>query len=392
MNNRQSWNVITLFLILIFGFSLATILKPQNGFSERENRVLATRPEPTVSTVFSGEFEKAYEDSLTDQFVLRDQWIALRSFVERLALKQDIHDVYLGKDSYLIEKHTGTFSTEYAQNNISLLKEFVREASDRCGQDHVWVMMVPNAVSVLTDKLPLFAAPYDEKEYLQKIENELPVGVWVEVTDVLEEAARTSDEQLYYRTDHHWTTYGAYLAYQELALQKGLELSRITSWDREVLTDRFEGTVAARIGSSGTYDRIEAWKRNDRTERKYLLRYNQTGEVQEGYLVRDCLETRDKYGVFFGGNFGTVEIRPEEDTAVAAGSGTGRKLLVIKDSYANCFVPFLLDQFDEVDLVDMRYFNGSLSEYMETASFTDVLFLNNVAGFAEDASLVKLRY
>ena len=384
MNNRQSWNVITLFLILIFGFSIATILKPQRDFSERENRVLAKAPKLKLQTLLSGEFEKDYEESLTDQFILRDQWIALRSAAERAILRQDIHDVYLADDNYLIEKHTDTFTSPYAQNNIVLLADFIKKAADRYGADHVSVMIVPNAVDILSDKLPPFASPYDEEEYLGQIRDVLPSGTWTEVSPVLKKAAETSDEQLYYRTDHHWTTYSAYLAYQELAPQMHLIESTLDSWNRTVLTDRFEGTVAARTGSSGIYDTIEKWEKKEADPVHYMIRYDRTDNIREDYLQIEHLETRDKYAVFLGGNYGLTEISTD--------ARSGRRLLVIKDSYAHCFVPFLLDQFDEIDLVDIRYFNLSLSEYMEEGEYTDLLFLYNAAGFAEDNALVKLSF
>ena len=115
-----------------------------------------------------------------------------------------------------------------------------------------------------------------------------------------------------------------------------------------------------------------------------VLRYNQSQDIRTEYLQTDYLETRDKYAVFLGGNYALVEI--------STNANTGRRLLMIKDSYAHCFTPFLLDQFDELDLLDIRYFSQSLSEYMEQGNYTDVLFLYNAAGFAEDASLVKLQY
>ena len=132
------------------------------------------------------------------------------------------------------------------------------------------------------------------------------------------------------------------------------------------------------------YDSIEAWERTDRPAVECELRYNQSQDIRTEYLQTDYLETRDKYAVFLGGNYALVEI--------STNANTGRRLLMIKDSYAHCFTPFLLGQFDELDLVDIRYFSQSLSEYMEQGNYTDVLFLYNAAGFAEDASLVKLQY
>ena len=107
MNKRQAWNINTLFAVFLFGFAIAGILKPDRGFSERENRVLKQMPEINTEDVLSGSFEKDYEEYLSDQFFLRDEWIALRTMAQRATLHEDVHGVYFGKDGYLIEKHDG---------------------------------------------------------------------------------------------------------------------------------------------------------------------------------------------------------------------------------------------------------------------------------------------
>ena len=86
--------------------------------------------------------------------------------------------------------------------------------------------------------------------------------------------------------------------------------------------------------------------------------------------------------MFYGGNYGLIE--------ASSDAKTGRRLLVIKDSYAHCFVPFTYSYFDQVDMVDLRYYNQSLAQLMEEKEYTDILFLYNASGFAEDTSLMKL--
>ena len=114
MNERQSWNVTAVFLLLLFGLSFASLLKPDREFSETENRTLARMPSLSAETVLSGDFEEDYETYLNDQFVMRDSWVALRTLAERLSLKQEVHDIYFAKDDYLIEKHAGVFTSETA--------------------------------------------------------------------------------------------------------------------------------------------------------------------------------------------------------------------------------------------------------------------------------------
>ena len=126
MNKRQSWNIITLFCILIFGFTVATLIKPETEYSESENRTLAKMPELKAETVLNGEFEADYETYLTDQFVARDAWIGFKTAVERAMLKRESKDIYFADDGYLIEKHTGAFDSDTSQINIRVLGEFAK--------------------------------------------------------------------------------------------------------------------------------------------------------------------------------------------------------------------------------------------------------------------------
>ena len=379
MNQRQSWNIIALFLILIFVMSAASIIKPQKTFSERENRSLATRPAISLQKVLSGEFEEDYEEYLKDQFLWRDQWIALRTVAERASLKKEVHDVYFGKDDYLIEKHTGVFDSQQAEANIPVLASFIDDMVARYGNRHVSVLLIPNAVSILTDKLPSLASPYPEKEYLQKVRNAVQDECWVDVTSVLEEH---KDKELYYRTDHHWTTLGAFYVFQNWAVSRGYGEIRQDSYSAETVTSSFEGTVAAKVGIKVKPDHIERFSRVN--EDPCSLVYNETDDVRSTLYQTSKLDTRSKYDYFLGGNYGLIEITNESNTL------TRRRILMIKDSYAHCFVPFLIQYADQVDLVDLRYYSQSLKQRIEENEYTDVIVLCNAAVFAEDTSFPRL--
>ena len=377
MNRKQSWNIVTIFLLLIFGFAVASLLKPDGEFSENENRSLAQRPAFTWEKLLSGAFSQEYEEYLTDQFLLRDQWIGLKTQVERLTFRQEINDIYFAEDDYLIEKHTGTFETDQAQANITFLASFFKQLSETYDSSHLTVMVVPNAVDILRDKLPSFASPYDEENYLAQIQAALPAGVWFDASSVLRQH---SDEPVYYRTDHHWKTLGAFYSFRQWAEDKMLGQVQEKDYTIETVTDSFEGTIASKVGTKVVPDTIELYLPKE--EVPYLLTYNRSDDVRSSVYQMQALDTKDKYGVYYGGNYGLVEASMQSDT--------GRRLLVIKDSYAHCFVPFTMQLFDEVDMLDLRYFNQSLSEYMEEGAYTDILFLYNASGFAEDTSLAKL--
>ena len=378
MNYRQSVNIAAVFLLLIFGFAIATVLKPSNERSETENRLLEQKPVLTWTALISGKFSEDYEAYLSDQFVGRDGWISLKTAFERAALRQEAEDVYFARDNYLIEKHTGVFTAETAERNIQTLSAFFTNLSKSMDPGHLTAMVVPNAVDILRDKLPPFADPYDEEIYLQQIAGALPEGVWFDSSSVLRQH---SGEEIYYRTDHHWKTLSAYYTFEAWAGEKGLAGDSAFSFRPVTVTDSFEGTIASRLGIVGRADSIERF--DPETPFDYYLIYNQSDDIRNTVYQDSFLERKDKYAYFYGGNFGLIQAKmPEHET--------GRKLLVIKDSYAHCFVPFSYALFDPVDMLDTRYYNASISALIGQENYTDILFLFNAAGFAEETSLARL--
>ncbi|MDY3249559.1 MAG: DHHW family protein [Candidatus Choladocola sp.] len=379
MNKKQSWNIITLFCILIFGFTIATLILPPTRFSETENRTLAQMPSLSLESLLDGTFEEDYEEYLTDQFVARDGWIGMKTAVERAALRSESKDIYFAEDGYLIEKHTGSFTSDTAAMNIRVLEQFTEKYEEQFGTDHMTVMIVPNAVDILRDKLPPYASPYDEESYLAQIEAVLPEGVWFDAGAVLEQHR---DEEIYYRTDHHWKTLAAFYTYQKWAESCGYGSINADDYTVETVTDSFEGTIQSKLGIRTRKDSIELYLPVG--DPLYTVQKN--GSEEKDYSLYDysALDTKSKYDVFFGGNQAMVTIRTKADT--------GRKILVIKDSYAHCFVPFMVTQFDAIDMVDVRYYNQKLSELIEDGDYTDLLFLYNAAGFAEDTSISRITY
>lgn len=379
MNKRQSWNIILLFCILIFGFTIATLIKPDTAYSETENRTLAQMPDLTVTALFDGSFESDYEDYLTDQFVLRDSWIGLKTSVERATLHTESKDIYFAEDGYLIEKHTDTFTSDTASQNIGLLAQFAEQYQGQFSDGHLTVMVIPNAVDILRDKLPAFAAPYDEGAYLEQVAEALPEGVWFDARQILQEH---SDEELYYKTDHHWKTLAAFYVYQAWAQQQGYTAPAAEDYAVTAVTEEFEGTIQSKLGIHTEPDSIELYL--DPEDPFYTVEKDGSGEISYSLYDYSALDTKSKYDIFLGGNNALTQI-----TTRAA---SGRRILIVKDSYAHCFVPFLLSGFDEIDLLDIRYYNQKLSDLIAEREYTDVLFLYNASGFAEDTSLAKLLY
>lgn len=378
MNRRQSWNIITLFCVCIFGFTIATFLKPSDTYSETENRSLAQFPEISMETVLNGKFEKDYENYLKDQFIGRDHWISLKTDTEKALLQKESKDIYFAGDDYLIEKHTGVFTTDQSTLNINYLRQFIQMYQEQFGEDHMCVMIIPNAVDILKEKLPAYASPYDQEIYLDKIQGSLPEGMMLRVSD---ELIRHQDEYIYYRTDHHWTTLGAFYAYQKWAENQGYQKPQLSDYEREVVTADFEGTIQSKLGIETTPDQIERFVP---VEDLFYEMYIDQKEVDYDLYKINALDTKNKYDYFFGGNHPVVRLVTRQNT--------GKKLLLVKDSYAHCFTPFLMEHFDEIIMVDLRYYTQKLSDLIAQEAFTDFLFLNNASGFAEETALIRLTY
>lgn len=381
MNSKnQTWQpyiTTVMFCILIFGFTAASVLKPSITFSETENRMLAQRPELKMETVLNGEFEADYEEYLTDQFILRDTWIGLKTAVERLLLKRESKDIYFAGDGYLIEKHTESFSTGMAQRNIAALTQFTEKYKEQFGAGHMTVMIVPNAVNILREKLPPFAPADKETDYLEQIQSSLPEKVWFDAASVLR---RHADEELFYRTDHHWKTLAAFYVYQAWAQEQGYSYPALTDYETQTVTDSFQGTIQSKLGIQTAGDTIELFLPGQRTACR--ITSDDSQETKDTLYDYPALDTKDKYAVFFGGNQAFLNIRTESEN--------GRKILVIKDSYANCFIPFMLREFQEIDVLDLRYTRQKLSKRIEAGGYTDLLILYNASGFAEDMNVTKL--
>ena len=384
----QACVTTAVFCILIFGFTAATIFTPTVEFSETENRVLAGMPEVIISEIFSGDYEADYEEYLTDHFVFRNGWISLKTSVERLLGKRESKDIYFAEDDYLIEKHTGAFTTQTAERNITMLAEFVKKYEAQFGEGHLSVLIVPNAVDILQDKLPPIAESGGGNAYLEQIAESLPDNVWFDSASVLREHTA---EEIYYRTDHHWKTLAAFYVYQAWAARQGYAIPELTDYEMKTVTDCFEGTIQSKLGIDTEGDTIELFLSVNETAYTvyhYSANNDSTSKMEEKRSMENslydyaALETKDKYAVYFGGNEPFLQIRTEIEN--------GRKILVIKDSYANCFIPFMLGEFQEIDILDLRYTNRKLREMIAEGGYTDILILYNASGFAEDISISKL--
>lgn len=358
-----------IFMVLLLGLAGKEALSHQRTYSPVEKRELQTRPEISITKVLDGRFQKKYESYLRDQFPGRDHWVSFQTDMELFMGKNEIHNVYIGKNHYLLEHYTEKeFDPQQISKNLQALEKFVGKAKQNAD---VHVMMVPTKSCVLREKLPAFAPHYKEQKFYdalqQKLEKE---DVLISVEPVLD---AHKEEEIYYRTDHHWTTLGAWYAYEQYTKAVGGDLQRAQGKKKfRCISKDFYGTTYAKINYARQADKIEIYEPAD----KLRVVYNMGEKKTKTLYDVSFLKTADQYSVFTGGNQAVLEI--------TGGIKNGKTLLLIKDSFANSILPFLAEDYEKLVVVDLRQLNVSGDRLLEMFSPTDILILYNSAQFAQD--------
>ena len=358
-----------IFMVLLLGLAGKEALSHQRTYSPVEKRELQTRPEISITKVLDGRFQKKYESYLRDQFPGRDHWVSFQTDMELFMGKNEIHNVYIGKNHYLLEHYTEKeFDPQQISKNLQALEKFVGKAKQNAD---VHVMMVPTKSWVLREKLPAFAPHYKEQKFYdalqQKLEKE---DVLISVEPVLD---AHKEEEIYYRTDHHWTTLGAWYAYEQYTKAVGADLQRAQGKKKfRCISKDFYGTTYAKINYARQADKIEIYEPAD----KLRVVYNMGEKKTKTLYDVSFLKTADQYSVFTGGNQAVLEI--------TGGIKNGKTLLLIKDSFANSILPFLAEDYEKLVVVDLRQLNVSGDRLLEMFSPTDILILYNSAQFAQD--------
>ena len=361
--------LFSLILIIVLILNLAL---PDRSFSEKENRVLASMPEADLSLLMSGRQESKYETYANDQFLLRDFWITLKAGFDRLIGKVEVNGVYLCKDGYLMEGFVPP-----SDERLSATMNAVSSFSARHPELSQYFLLAPNAVTVLRELLPSSAPVPDQNIYLDQVRSSAE-NAGITFIDVRSALSSHKDEQLYYRTDHHWTTEGAYYAYLAAAVPMDLNTALIT-YEKKPATKSFQGTLSAKSGfRSGLQEEIDVFLPLG-NEYPYIVNYVEDQTIVPSFYSTEKLAGRDKYAMFFNGNHARVTITTPE--------AEDRSLLVLKDSYANCFIPFLSPHYRNIILIDPRYYSGNLDSLIEAEGIQEILYLYNANTFFSDSSL-----
>ena len=332
---RQDTITLAIFGGFLAVFSLGALLLPKRTFSQMENRPLSSPPQLTLSSVMDGSFAKESERYLSDQAVAKDALVILKNDLSFAMGQRQLGEVYVSTE--------GAYLSRYQENRAQIdrnLAQINRFAASVPKPLPISLLLVPNAVGVYPENTPALSDCGSQADTLAYVKQRLSGRV--QLLSPYEKLAAHKEEALYYQTDHHWTMRGAYYGYA-------------------ALMEEMPYYQAPGLRVQLTYD---------------------DGTKTDTFLHTDALLQKDKYTVFTGGNQPSLQV-----SSNAAGT---ERVLVLKDSYANCLLPYLASAFPEMSVLDLRYFRGDLAAYIQEHSITRILLCYNIDFLNTDDHFIYL--
>lgn len=370
---KTSAVLFILFLVLMVG---ANIITKDKTFSEIENRMLAGKPKFTIDRLIEGRFTPKFEDYVVDQFIGRDFFTDVKINIDKLLGKKESNGVFLGEEGYLIENFNKP-NEEAVIENLKAINNF----SNKYKNIKQYMLISPTSVSVLKDKLPIDAPVMDQEAYLQSYKGKLPSSV--KFVDCYKTIYGHRDEYIYYKTDHHWTSLGAFYSYKELSKTMELEETPDNYYKEQLVSNNFFGALSSKSGYDVKEgDQVSVYLPVKEDVEHVVVNYVEEQEKTATLYSSEALEKKDNYEVYLKGNHPLVKIKTNAKNT--------KTLLIFKDSYANSFIPFLVKDFSEIIVVDPRYYYEDIDKLMEQERVNEVLYLYNANTFFNDTSLAPV--
>lgn len=372
-NKMDQWISVIGFCAFLGIVAVLYLLLPKTEFSETEKRYLETPPVLSWNSLASGDYGADVDTYMADHIPARDFFVGLNAYVDFFTGRQVAKDIYVTEDDRLVEKPV-VWDREQAEKNVTAVNTFASQL-----ERPVYFMIVPSAGWAVQDSIRGLSDPYNDPALIR----DLYAMAYdkVNCVDVVSVFEKEEDKaSLYYKTDHHWTSLGAYTAYAHL--MQTLDKSYPTADAFTVRTvDDFKGSTFSRAAlwlMPG--EPLQMWARSN----SLIVTNGEDPQPHEGIFYEERLQEADKYTVFLDGNHSIVRIENPDN----AGKG---KILVIRDSYSNCLGGFLAESYETVVLVDLRYYKESVQALCAQEGFDDILVCYSLSNFMTDNNLIFLK-
>jgi hypothetical protein len=418
-DNRVHLINIVLFAGMLYLFTILNIMPAEKpAVSMTEKRVLKAMPAFSWAALFEGSYTRGFEDYFADTFSFRERLVGLSSEIAGLSglspdggvkimpvkgdtvagAVQDKASVVSAaaqpsngespiRDMLVLDDAAMGIYNFYPERN-RFYADTIRDFGNEMGNAaKVYCMLVPGRFEFIKDKKYRDLGS-SEKEAIDYIYGRLADGS-VATVDAYKPLSRHADEYVYFRTDHHWTALGAYYAYAEFMKETDKAPVPLGRYDkaevRGFLGSTYNSTLDRRLRDNP--DTVIYYKPIE----SYTFNYgaNPYSKLIRGQLT-DLGHSDDdnKYMIFMGGDHAFSKITTD--------THNGRKIIIIKDSYGNAFIPFLISHYEEIHVIDPRFgteLNSRLYEYIKENGIQEVLFLNyinaaSLSSFTE--SIIKL--
>lgn len=357
------------FCVAVVLLMIVNILVSDKAQSSDEDRWLASRPEFYWESLISGDYMEKYEVYLKDQFAGRQWFRDLKVTLKRLGGSKEENGILIGKGGQLLES-IAVPEQETLTDNLDAIEKFAKVHKDMT----VNMMLVPDAANVLSGKLPALYSATDQKRMSAQVKRELEESVnWIDVDSILNKHV---DEDIYYKTDKHWTSLGAYYVFEESAVQLGIQKSAAGKFATYPITASFNGNLSSRSGYKQNVKEVIDIYVQAEGGTDVVVNYVDEQRKTASLYDSSKLKSSNQYEVFLGGDTSVIDIKTTSENS-------GR-LLVIKDSFANSFIPFLTPYYREIVVVDPKYYGGTIQDIMDTYRITDTLILYSGNTFFQD--------
>lgn len=379
---KIDWNIVKtnmssfLFCIFLWVFMIVFFMSPKSEYSENEKRVLQNMPEFTFNSLSNGSYGKNFEKYLSDHFSYRKFFIGFNAYYDLYSGRNGSNGIYKGKQGYLIAKPVVP-KYDSLDKNIKKINSFCKSVNIPS-----YIAIVPSCGHVMDNNLPYNHMKYHDAEILDKLKSEIENYIkYINLEKVLRSQR---EKEVFYKTDHHWTTQGAYIAYLECC--SAMELSP----KDETLIDKtsYSGFYGTSYSKSGLWlshpDSIDIWRYKDEDKINVTISDGADGiKFSDSFFFEERLKEMDKYPVFLDGNHSLVKIENS--------NSPNKKLLIIKDSFAHSIVPFLSQNFREIYMVDPRYYKSSITEIIKSNDIDCLLVLYGIDDIVNDGNILWIK-
>lgn len=388
MHKRIGIILFMVILVLLPVITMLTLPEEKKPFSENENRYLSEFPELDFKSVIEEDFMNGFDSWISDRFYGREIWISAKNNIEELLGKTEISTVYTKDDQMLqilseYENIGAPYSTDTVETNLAVIQTF----ADKHPDTPVYFMLCPTSVGIYGEDLLPEAVKRVSVNEIAMIEDCYSKLSGVKTIHVEDSLSVSKDEYIYYRTDHHWTSLGAYKAYAAAGETLGYTPYDLEEFDVVTGSNAFQGTLFSKtLDQSVTKDAIDMYSLADGSVSFTLTSSNGvTEETFDSIFFPEYLEVKDKYSTYTGQNAAIVTIE-----SINKNQQEDKSLLIIKDSYANSMVQFLANNYTTITMIDLRYMNQPFSNLINVEDYDQVMFLYNCITFSDDGDLIKL--